>query len=110
MSGQEIDLTPLIALLAELFPGAKEPCWGCGADEVFAKGLCRPCYGRWDHAGRPEQVPERQRRPRRNSRAVAFRSARAMGASVPQAARNAGIPEYVGWRYDTRLQDARRAA
>jgi hypothetical protein len=57
------DLTPLIALLAELFLPA--PCKGCGRHETCAKNLCRSCYDRWVHAGRPQKVPPPTRRLRR---------------------------------------------
>jgi hypothetical protein len=101
----EFDLTPLIALLAELFPDVKPgpppPCRECSCPEIHAKGLCGDCYWRWAHAGFPEFVPPRQRRPRRvGSQRDEFFKARALGATVPQAAKHAHIPEYVGWRYD----------
>ena len=98
-----IDLTPLIAALAGLFPdvtpGETPCCTECGAGEVRAKGLCPDCYYRWIHAGKPPCVPPRQRRPRRaGSRLNDFRAARKAGASVAAAAKYAGIPEHVGWR------------
>ena len=105
----EIDLTPLIALLAELFPdvkpGPRPVCRECSAPEIHAKELCPDCYWRWAHAGFPQFVPPRQRRPRRTgSRRDDFLAARSLGATVPQAARHAGIPEHVGWRYDAAMR------
>jgi hypothetical protein len=102
----EIDLTPLIAALAGLFPdvqpGPPPPCRECGCPEVHACELCRPCFDRWAHAGYPAFVPPRRRRPRRTagSRREDFLAVRGLGATVPQAAKHAGIPEYAGWRYD----------
>jgi hypothetical protein len=101
----EIDLTPLIAALAELFPDVKPGppplCRECGSPEIRAKDLCPDCYWRWVHAGRPEFVPPRQRRPKRvGSQREDFLAARSLGATVPQAAKHARIPEHVGWRYD----------
>jgi hypothetical protein len=107
-----IDLTQLIALLAELFPdvtpGEQPCCRECGAAEIRAKNLCPECYWRWDHAGRPEHVPPRQRRPRRaGSRLNDFATARAAGATVPVAAKYAGIPEHAGWRYEAEQRAAK---
>jgi hypothetical protein len=100
----EIDLTPLIALLAELFPdvnpGPPPPCRECGHPDVHACCLCRSCFDRWAHAGYPEVVPPRQRRPRRGSHYAEFARVRALGATVAQAARHAGIPEYAGWQLE----------
>ena len=115
MSHPGIDLAPLIALLAELFPdvhpGPQPVCPECGDPEIHAKGLCEACYGRWRHAGRPEEVPPRQRRPRRSgSRLDDFAAARSLGATVPQAARHAGISEHAGWRHDARVRPAARSS
>ena len=106
----EIDLTPLIAALAELFPdvkpGPRPACRNCADPEVRACGLCLECYGRWRHAGRPEFVPPRQRKPKRAGSVIEqFAAVRRLGATVPQAARAVGIPEYAGWRYDLRLRN-----
>lgn len=106
-----LDLTPLLAALAELFPdvtrGPQPDCRGCGAPEIRAKHLCASCYFRWAAAGRPDVVPPRRRRPRRTTsrRFEDFRGVRALGASVQQAAKHTGIPEYVGWRFDAQLRN-----
>jgi hypothetical protein len=81
----EIDLSPLIAALAGLFPPPPDGparrrlyrvpppgtrmCRNCRAEKHFAKTLCRPCYGRWRGGGRkltaagyPKVPPPRPRR------------------------------------------------
>ena len=111
------DLTPLIAALAALFPevkpGPRPPCRNCGDPDVRSCELCGPCYDRWVHADRPEFVPPRQRRrKRKGSRLEEFAKVRRLGATVVQAAKAIGIPEYMGWRYELRINNTptRRAS
>jgi hypothetical protein len=111
----DIDLAPLIASLAELFPDvypeSRPPCRECGRAEIHACGLCRPCYDRWAHAGYPESVPARQRHPKRTRPiSVEYVRLRALGATVPQAARHAGITERAAWRHEARTRTPARRA
>lgn len=94
----EIDLTPLIAALAELFPEVEPArCWNCPSREVHAKGLCSECYYRWDHAGRPEQVPDWQRPPYRGTpryrRQIAM-ACLSLGSAAAAQARRQRIEDY----------------
>lgn len=110
----EIDLTPLIAALAELFPEVEPAqCRNCQSREVHAKGLCGTCYYRWDYAGRPERVPEawaavsQARRDRIEDYAFML----ANGESRVAAARRlGGLSERTLRQYDAELTEMDEAA
>ena len=103
-------MTPLIAALAGLFPDV-DP----GPRRRAGTALTRKCTHAvcaWSVTGggahrRPEFVPPRQRKPKRAGSVIEqFAEVRRLGATVPQAARAVGIPEYAGWRYELRLRNA----
>lgn len=99
----DIDLTPLIALLAELFPVPE--CRACGKPEHHAKGLCGRCYDRWLYAGRPDQVPPAVTQAEAMAdRIEDYGWLREQGESREMAAIRVGVSLETTYDYDARMR------
>lgn len=83
-------------------------CDSCGhAKPIDAFGWCKPCYKRWDRAGRPDSGPP----PRRVGRVDEyFELTREQYYTLPNAAARMGISERTAWRYEARIRAAGRDA
>lgn len=79
----------------------KAPCCCCGErPRRYSNGWCKPCWNRWDYAGRLGPGPP----PRRCGRWDEYAElTREMGHSLRQAAERMGISVRTAWRYEARI-------